>query len=278
MSLADIAGRVFIGETILLGIATLLFVGRNGLKRAHNQFRERIASVYPYLALLIGVLGVNKVAREFGPELSWLLDWNITGLIHAIEGDFVGKVQMIATPELTMYFSFMYIYGYVFLLVFPFIAYFALPDDGALKETAIAYAVNYGLGLIFYVLFISYGPRNLIPDVVSPLLYSTYPQSQILTGEVNANTNVFPSLHTSLSVSTAILAYRTREEYPGWVVVAIPIAVSIVIATMYLGIHWATDVVAGIVLGIGSVHIATRYVAENELPEQVETVFKEYLS
>ncbi|SIR76979.1 PAP2 superfamily protein [Haladaptatus litoreus] len=277
MSLADIAGKILVGEIILLGIATLLFVGRSGLKHAREQFRERMVAVYPYLALLIGVLGVNKVAREFGPELSWLLDWNITGLIHAIEGDFVGKVQMFATQELTMYFSFMYIYGYIFLLVFPFIAYFALPDDRALKETAIAYAANYAIGLIFYVLFVSYGPRNLIPDLVSPLLYSTYPQSQILTGEVNANTNVFPSLHTSLSISAAILAYRTRKEYPGWVIVALPTAVSIIIATMYLGIHWATDVVAGTILGIGSVLIATRYVGNERLPIQIRTILKDYL-
>ncbi|WP_049972926.1 phosphatase PAP2 family protein [Haladaptatus cibarius] len=265
MNLAEIAGKVFVGASILLGIATMLFVGREGLERAREQFRERIISVYPYLVLLIGVLGVNKVAREFGPELSWLIDWNITGLIHAIEGDFVGKIQAIATPELTAYFSFMYIYGYVFLLVFPFIAYFALPDDGPLKETAITYALNYGLGLVCYILFISYGPRNLIPDVVNPLLYSTYPQSQILTGEVNANTNVFPSLHTSLSVSAAILAYRTREAYPGWAAVAIPTALSILIATMYLGIHWGTDVVAGIALGIVSVLIAVRYVSNQKL-------------
>ncbi|WP_435159777.1 phosphatase PAP2 family protein [Haladaptatus sp. DFWS20] len=273
MSLAEIAGRLLIGEIVLLGVATVLFVGWSGLRRAKEQFRERLTATYPYLGLLIGVLAVNKVAREFGPELSWLIDWNITGLIHAIEGDFVGKLQSIATPELTAYFSFMYIYGYVFLLVFPFVAYFALPEDGPLKETAIAYAVNYGLGLVCYILFISYGPRNLIPDVVDPLLYATYPQSQILTGEVNANTNVFPSLHTSLSVSTAMLAYRTRETYPGWALVAIPTAASIVVATMYLGIHWGTDVVAGTILGVGSVLVAARHVSGEKLPLEESNVF-----
>ncbi len=270
MSLAEIAGVVLVGEILLLGVATALFVGFEGIVRAREQFRERLGAVYPHLGLLIVVLGVNNVAREFGPELSWLIDWNITGTIHAIEGDFVGKLQSFATPELTAYFSFMYIYGYIFLLVFPFIAYFALPEDEPLKQTAVAYAVNYGLGLICYILFISYGPRNLIPDVVDSLLYSTYPQSQLLTGEVNANTNVFPSLHTSLSISTALLAYQTRKVYPGWALVAIPTAASIVIATMYLGIHWATDVVAGTVLGILSVLLARQHVSGANSP-QIET-------
>ncbi|WP_458210679.1 phosphatase PAP2 family protein [Haladaptatus sp. NG-SE-30] len=258
MSLAEIAGLVLVGEIAMLATATAAVVGVSGLKRARGHFRERIRALLPHFGLLIVVLAVNNVAREYGPELSWIIGWNITGLIHAVEGDFVGTVQSVATPELTAYFSFMYIYGYVFLLVFPFVAYFALPEERPLKETTIAYALNYGLGLVCYILFISYGPRNLIPDVVAPLLYSTYPQSQILTGEVNANTNVFPSLHTSLSVSVALLAYRTREAYPRWTLVAIPTAASIVVATMYLGIHWGTDVLAGILLGIVSVLGAER--------------------
>ena len=262
MSLAEIAGYVLVGELLLLGTATSLIVGRAGLLRARNQFRERLLEVYPHLGLLLGVLVVNKVAREFGPELSWLIGWNITSRIHSIEGNFVGMVQSIARPELTMYFSFMYIYGYVFVLVFPFIAYFALPDEKPLKKAAVTFAINYSLGLVCYILFISYGPRNLIPDTVHPLLYSTYPESQILTGQVNANTNVFPSLHTSLSVSSALLAYRTRESYPAWAVLSIPIAVSIIVATMYLGIHWGTDVCAGSVLGAGSVLLAERYVSD----------------
>ncbi|EFW91199.1 phosphoesterase PA-phosphatase related protein [Haladaptatus paucihalophilus DX253] len=263
MSLAEITGFVLVGEMLMLGVATTVVVGRTGLMRAREQFRDRLFEVYPHIGLLLGVLVVNKVAREFGPELSWIIGWNITSRIYAIEGNFVGTVQSVARPELTTYFSFMYIYGYVFILVFPFVAYFALADSKPLKKAAVAFAVNYGLGLVCYILFISYGPRNLIPDVVHPLLYSTYPESQILTGQVNANTNVFPSLHTSLSVSSALLAYQTRDSYPRWTLIAIPMAASIIVATMYLGIHWATDVCAGSVLGVGSVLIADRYVSDD---------------
>jgi len=262
VSLAEIASYVLVGESVLLAVATTLIVGRTGIGRTREQFRTRVLEVYPHLGLLLGVLVINKVAREFGPELSWLIGWNITSQVHSIEGNFVGMVQSIARPELTMYFSFIYIYGYVFVLVFPFIAYFALPDARPLKKAAVTFAINYSLGLVCYILFISYGPRNLIPDTVHPLLYSMYPESQILTGQVNANTNVFPSLHTSLSVSSAVLAYRTRKSYPAWAVLSVPITASIIVATMYLGIHWGTDVFAGGILGVGSVLLAERYVSD----------------
>ena len=212
--------------------------------------------VFPYLVMLTIVLGINEVARTVGPELSWFIGWNVTSLIYAIEGDLVGRFQSIASAPLTSYFSFMYLYGYAFLIVFPFVAYFATDDQRPLKKTVIAYVCNYAIGVIAYVLFIAYGPRNFMPETVESLLYATYPQAQLLTREVNVNTNVFPSLHSSLSITVAILAWQTRDIYPRWAVIAPWFALNIVIATMYLGIHWATDVVGGAILAFGSVYLA----------------------
>jgi membrane-associated phospholipid phosphatase len=263
-ALAVLLGYVLAGVAAMLGVATAAFVGWDRLAATRPHARERFRDAAPYLGLLLGVLLVNKVARDVVPEVSWLFGWNITPAIHGLEGALVADIQSLATPGLTAYFSFVYIFGYVFVLVFPFVAYFALPDLRPLKRAAVAYATNYSLGLVFYLLFVSYGPRNLLPDLVEPLLYSTYPQTQILTSQVNTNTNVFPSLHTSLSVTTATLAWTTRDAYPYWFATAAFFAVSIAVATMYLGIHWATDVVAGAVLGWVSVRAADRAVTWRE--------------
>ncbi|MDS0242228.1 MULTISPECIES: phosphatase PAP2 family protein [unclassified Haloferax] len=252
--------RVVGGAAIALAVATLTIVGPSRLAGAYGSGRGRFREAAPYLGLLTVVLLVNKVARGVGPELSWALGWNATGVIYAVEGNFVGSVQSLATPALTAVLSTVYLSGYVFLLVFPFIAYFVAADDRPLKLTAVTYAANYAIGLTCYILFISYGPRNLLPGQVESLLYSSYPQTQILTGEVNVNTNVFPSLHTSLSVSAAAIAIRTRETYPAWAVVASLLASAIAFSTMYLGIHWGTDVVAGVALGLGSVALGDRFV------------------
>ncbi|MEF8916053.1 phosphatase PAP2 family protein, partial [Natronomonas sp.] len=86
-----------------------------------------------------------------------------------------------------------------------------------------------------------------------------YSQYQFITAEVNDQTNVFPSLHTSMAITAAHLAWLSREEYPMWVPVSAVLAVSVLIATMYLGIHWATDVIFGIMLGYLSVRIGVRF-------------------
>lgn len=244
----------------LLVVTTLFVVGPGRLSAVRADIGTRLLQSIPYLGLLGSVLAVNSLVRELGMDLSWIVGWNITHTIYAIEGTVVPMLQSLAHPWLTMYFSLTYIYGYVFLLVFPIVAYFVLEDLDWLRTAAIAYALNYTIGLGCYLVFIAYGPRNLLPDLVEPLLYTNWPTSQLLVSEVNTNMNVFPSLHTSLAVTVMLLAYRTRHAYPRWLPVAALVGTSVVISTMYLGIHWATDVFFGTVLGVGCVLMAERVV------------------
>lgn len=258
MVLLDFVARLSVAVLAMLAFATLVCLDRAALDRAFRTFDGRLREVAPHLLLLGAVLAINKVAREVGPSVSWVLDLNITGVIYAVEGDLVGTIQSIQGSLLTAYFSYMYLAGYIALLVFPFVAYFALEDLQYLKQTAVAYAANYAIGLGCYVILISYGPRNVIPDVVTQPLYTTYPEAQLFTSAVNANTNVFPSLHASLAITVALLAVRTRAVYQRWAVLALPVAGSVVFATLYLGIHWVTDVVAGGLLAGFSVWLAGR--------------------
>ncbi|WP_255151082.1 phosphatase PAP2 family protein [Halorarius halobius] len=256
--LASVA--TLVGCVLLLHVAAGLWcVGPTRL-RGDRSLAARLREVGPYLAGLGVVLGVNRVVRELVPELSWVVGWNVTGLIYRIEGGSVAVLQSVATPWLTALLAAAYLVGYVFLLTFPFVAYLTLPEATTLKRVAVAYAANYTLGLVCYLLFIAYGPRNLVPGTVEPLLYEAFPRAQLLTSQVNTNTNAFPSLHTSLSVTAAAFAWRTRRRYPRWAAVAVPLAAGVVVSTMYLGIHWAMDVIAGALLAAVSVALADRLV------------------
>jgi membrane-associated phospholipid phosphatase len=247
-------------DTVMLAGAALLFVGRARLTTLWRTLERRLRRrARPTLALA-AVLVANGVLRDFVPSVSWVVGWNATSAIYRLEGDVVAQFQAATAPELTAYFAFTYVFGYVFLLSFPLVAYMALPDDRAYRETVVAYIINYVLGLVCYVLVVAYGPRNMIPEAVEPLLFSNYPGAHLLTAEVNTNTNVFPSLHTSLAVTVVLLARRTHDHYPAWTWVAAWVALSVVASTMHLGIHWATDVVAGAALAVGSVHVAGRVV------------------
>ncbi|RDI69804.1 phosphatase PAP2 family protein [Halopelagius longus] len=258
MGLLEVAAQVVGGVLVLFAVALVVVVGPARLRSASDTVRSNLRTVARTVGALFVVLAANGVVRDVGLEVSWLIGVNITGYIHAVEGEFVAVLQSFATPALTAYFGFVYVFGYVFLLTFPLAAYLLHDDPRSLYEHLVAYIVNYGVGLVCYVVFIAYGPRNFMPELVESLLYTTWPEAQLLTTEVNRNTNVFPSLHTSLSVTVALLAYRFRHVYPRWYPISVALAASISVSTMYLGIHWATDVVAGLAVAGLSVSVARR--------------------
>jgi len=254
----------------MLLVAGIAIIGPRRLYDLWDGWIPRLRDAKYQLAALGVVLAVSAVGRGVLVDLSRIVGFQLTGAIYWLEGDFVAWLQAtFVVPELTMYFSWVYVYGYVFLLVFPFIAYAALPKSAMLKRLIVAYALNYGIGLILYTLVFAHGPRNMMPDMVTSLLYTYNPDLQALTSEVNENTNVFPSLHTSLAVTAAAFGVLTRDEYPLWTPLAGWLALSVVIATMYLGIHWLTDVIGGIILALGSVALAYRLVDSDDTGVEV---------
>lgn len=222
-----------------------------------DKIYARIYELGPYVALLTVIYLFNRSSHTIGQRFSLLIGLDITWELYALEGDFVFTLQRIIPYSFTGYFTFIYLFGFVFILVFPVIAYFALPSRRYLKELFVAYSFNYGVGAICYVLFIAYGPRKVIARVGEPM-YDLYPQAATLTGSVNSSANVFPSLHVSLAVTVLLLAWRTRHEYPLWLLIVSVIVINIIIATMFLGIHWLIDVIAGIGLAVISVLVALR--------------------
>lgn len=251
-----VIGAVLVGTVALIAAAIPLCIGRERARLAVGEWRHRLRLVAPYLLVLGGILLLNKGTQVFVVELSLLINVDLTSLIYDIEGEFVATFQA-ALPTLALhYFAFIYVIGYVFLLVFPLIAYFALPSVRRLKELLVAYGINYGLGVFSYTLFIAYGPRNMMPDTVRQPLFELYPETFLLTSAVNANTNVFPSLHTSLAVTVLLFAWLTRAEYPVWTAIATIFAASVVLSTMALGIHWLIDVLAGVLLAVLAVTLA----------------------
>ncbi len=264
--------------SLLLGLTLACFVVLVplciGLDRVRSlladrgQFRRRLRAIAPYVGGLALVLLLNKgllvrieaFSRRYGVTAA---EW-----IYRIEGDFVATVQALLPDWGLYYFGPAYVLGYVVLLTFPFVAYLFAASSRPLKTLVAAYTVNYAVAIVCYATVIAYGPRNYHripgadPDaarVEEPLLDSFREVTQ-LTARVNVETNVFPSLHAALSVTVLLVAVSTHEEFPRWTPVAAALTASILVSTMYLGTHWATDVVAGVALAVGSVAVAGRIV------------------
>ena len=259
-----------VGAATAVSFAALLSVcvGRERVRSVlgdRDLLRERAVEVAPYVAGLGLVLAVNKGFIRRIEAFSFEYGYRATAAIYGIEGDLVAAVQDAIPRVAVYYFGPMYVGGYVVLLAFPIVAYAFAERLRPLKRLVAAYAVNYAVAIVCYAGVVAYGPRNypvsgtdLDAANVEPLLLEWFGGVTQLTSQVNAATNVFPSLHTALSVTVFMAAVSTRDEFPRWTYVAGVLAASIVVSTVFLGIHWVTDVVAGGVLAAGSVAVANR--------------------
>ncbi|MFC5277192.1 phosphatase PAP2 family protein [Halorubrum rubrum] len=260
---------------ITLACFALLLPACVGLDRVRSvvadrdRLRRRLRVAAPYVGGLAVVLLLNKGLLDRIEAFSRRHGLRPTEWFYAVEGDFVATLQATLPDWGLYYFGPMYVFGYVVVLVFPFVAYLFASNPRPLKTLVAAYAVNYAVAIVCYGAVLAYGPRNYHrlpgadPDaarVEAPLL-EAFPEVTRLTARVNVETNVFPSLHTALSVTVLLVAVSTHEEFPRWTPVAGLLAGSIVVATMYLGTHWATDVIAGAALAAGSVAVARRIVS-----------------
>jgi undecaprenyl-diphosphatase len=94
-------------------------------------------------------------------------------------------------------------------------------------------------------------------DIISFPPPSTHPELAALFPvefPANTNPNSFPSQSTALysAISAGLYALRRRVGILAWVLVGTIVA----LPRMYLGGHYATDVVAGVLLGVGGYWIA----------------------
>lgn len=270
--------RVAVVVAILAVVGLFLIIGRYRLRRTLTEWPRRLQAAAPVTVILVVILLLNRHYRQQAPELERQIGIHGTEAISQLEGQLILVFQDVATGELNAFFSFIYVYGYAFLLIFPVLAYFSLSNTRPLRELLTAYTLNYAIGLACYTVFIVYGPRNYFPELVeATMLYDSYPAYQHLTREVNRNTNVFPSLHTSLAATVATFAYLTREIYPKWFPIAVFLAASVAVSTMYLAIHWFIDVLAGLVLAGVSVLLARYLVGRFSLSVAVADRFRRLL-
>jgi membrane-associated phospholipid phosphatase len=241
-----------------------LCLGLTNVRRSFAQSRQRARELVPYLVAIGIMIVVKGQFHEPSVALSKQINWDITPMLFAMEGYFVAGLQDV-TPNLTYpVFSALYMFAYPYLLFVPVVMYFVMPSLRRFKELLVAYTINYAVGFTCYTLFVAYGPRYRLDSIVEEPMYEMYPQTQDLTAAVSANTNVFPSLHASLTFVVMLFAWQTREAYPRWFQISWALGIGVVLSTMILGIHWLVDVIAGLVLAVGSVKIASWTVAKDD--------------
>jgi membrane-associated phospholipid phosphatase len=202
------------------------------------------------------VIVANYVEGYWDPAVTRWLGWDVTPLVRSLEGDLVGALQATAPQPLVVPLALVYVSGYLAILNAPLVLWTASTDHPVAARYVVAFVFNYLAALPFFVIapVREVGWSGL--STARPLLDAVLPG---ITAQLRVGSpldNCFPSMHVSCAVTALWYIQQhgpARLRWLGWGVVP-----SIVVSTMLLGIHWASDVVAGAAVALGCCRMADR--------------------
>lgn len=250
-NMGDAVLFMIMGGMIATPLAIYLFSSKNVFESPLTS-RFYVYSPYFFLAILVAIL--DRIEMTYGEPLASLFGWDYTSLIHSLEGDIVVEIQRWGNNVyLTYFLAFMYFVTFTFLLYFS-LTFYAFSNEGEpTKKVALAYIVNYMIVLPFYLFFPvteTWRAYEFLPapQKIYGLLFNFNADILSFVTTFSAINNCFPSMHTSLSFTVALISLHSK--YKRYTLFCWICATLIAFSTIYLGIHWVSDVVAGILLAV----------------------------
>lgn len=248
----SIVVALFIGVLILMGWKEMS-LRRALLSLRYNAVYIIILIVFPTLLIVSQHMAVNAIpgTDDKSKEVHY------TNWIFSIAGGAVAILQdRLNHAIVTDFFAITYVWLFTFLTGFVPILLLAKDDRATLRTYAIATVLNYLVLTPFYIFFPVTVTGSNIAAQTTPLLYADPNWGRMVTS-VDPLNNDFPSAHVSLSTTTFLVFVYAGSGYRRFSYFLGGSTIAVVIAVLYLGVHWPADVFAGFLVAVG-VTVAAR--------------------
>ncbi len=245
--------------SLLVFTSLVRFAGDGALGR----YARRIAPAWPYVLVFAGTSVAAGLQIAVERDLSnWLLAHGVdfTPYVFAVEGSLVEHLQNglhdgPAGPLLDHVLVFAYTWGAYLISFVPLLFFVFTARVAAARHLTLMLVYTWIVGYTFYLFFPVFEVWAVAKEPgygldVQYLLGADAPSlKDAMLTRIHLNNN-FPSLHVASTLVNAIAIHHARIVWMN--AIAVPLAVLISFSTMYLGIHWALDVVAGVGLAWGA--------------------------
>lgn len=166
-------------------------------------------------------------------------------------------IEQFYRPWLTDWLSFAYMNYYWVTLILVFWLYWK-KRYGDFRTVMLTMIICYYIGFLGYVAFPAASPYLVIPNLYS---INIWKGTSLISDSVQAIVNLspdrsrdaFPSLHNAITLLTMIMAWRYNRII-FWIF--LPIALSLVVSTVYLRYHFVVDIFAGFGVTFLAIYIA----------------------
>ena len=206
-----------------------------------------------YLAMF-----VFKAFTDYHNEPLKAMVGGFTHVVYSIEGDLVYHIQSRFRNDLVSEtLSLHYLFAYLFIIWYPPIHYILSKDPDLADLAAMNYFVIYLLAVPLYLFFNVEVTSSFIPGV-DALMYHDGWNIEFFTSNDPLD-NGIPSLHVGLPISL-LLIHRAHIRQSGidisdWRHRGLDIFIMsnvgiYLFSILYLGIHWITDVVPGLIMAV----------------------------
>ena len=185
---------------------------------------------------------------------------DMTPFIYGLEGDLVLEVQqMFEAKWLTVALTHFYVSGFMFIC-YVSVFYFAFFDDRWIADRmTLSIAWVYILAIPFYLFFNVRVTGDYIPGMET-LAYDLTPEISDWFRRIDPFTNGMPSLHIGIPFAVWLCLTRFDEDrrWKRYRALVLTYTVITAFTIIYLGIHWFSDIIGGMLIAALAVSVADR--------------------
>ena len=216
-----------------------------------SRVKDYIWVLYGFLSIII-IFGMAMLYTFVGP---------LSTQLHT-------PIQL-ATPldlAIPLIPSFVIIYWYLFYsFIFFSYLYFAFVDREYRNALVLAFVMVNLIAYAIYLVFPVLGPDRVVSgtDFFSLQIQALYTH--------DTQVNCFPSLHGSTSLLTAYALWRAKKEY-GYI--SWPIAIAVVISTLFVRQHWIADQLAAAIITLPVAYLIFNRFKYTRVTESTTTIHR----
>lgn len=244
--------------TVVLVILLIWLGARRNPLLVFARLGKELRRSYKFILMVAGmisVLAINKYELRIENKMHLASDY--TSVFFGLEGHFVQSLQnLFYAPWLTPVIVFFYIFMLQSVLAASLGVYLLDKNRVMLYATCYTIMLVYAAAIPFFLYFPINEVWSYAPAGVRFTMLDVFPRFEQEYRPLSGLNNCFPSLHTAISVSTAILAYRSGNRR--WMAITAVSAAFIVFGIFYLGIHWMIDMLGGALLAVVSTSVAVQ--------------------